>query len=401
MKHRTTPIPETITPVPGYPSTLTLFKIPASSYWQVRAFVAATMVKRSTKQSAMGPATVFAKDFYNELLLKASQGKPLTEGSDFEATAKALLKEDQSRVRRGECKQSVVDDAKYLLEKDMYTFFKNDRCKGINYVRINEYLDSLKSRNLSGQTLKQHLNVLHKILKHATKLQTITQMPTFPTIQIKDNPRDWFNEEQYAKLLKTINKAITDCVKVRFLPITEHLRDLTNFTLATFLRPQDIKVLRNKDITAVRKPTHQYLRIMARGKVDPGVMTSLESAVTIYERLQGEPEDFVFFPQYPNRDYAMATMSRQFKYVLEKAGLKTGDNGKERTLYSLRHTAIMNQLLAGMSSAKVGAHSRTSSVMIDRFYGSHLKAEMSVHELHQGNSGSDTHVDIEELDIWK
>lgn len=105
----------------------------------------------------------------------------------------------------------------------------------------------------------------------------------------------------------------------------------------------------------------------------------------------------MFFPQYTNRDYAMATMSRQFRYVLEKAGLKAGDNGKDRTLYSLRHTAIMNQLLNGMSSAKVAAHCRISSVMIDRFHGSHLKAEMSVQDLHQKDLPSTSSLD----DFWE
>ena len=35
-RSRTVPIPESITPVPGYPRKLVVFRITASKYWQVR-----------------------------------------------------------------------------------------------------------------------------------------------------------------------------------------------------------------------------------------------------------------------------------------------------------------------------------------------------------------------------
>jgi hypothetical protein len=76
--------------------------MPASSFWQIRAYVGNTLVRRSTKTDVRSKAIVFAKDFFNELLLKRAQGHSLTEGSDFESTASALLEEDQRRVDRGE-----------------------------------------------------------------------------------------------------------------------------------------------------------------------------------------------------------------------------------------------------------------------------------------------------------
>ena len=37
-RHRSVPIKETITRIPGYPSKLVIFKIPAASYWWVRYY---------------------------------------------------------------------------------------------------------------------------------------------------------------------------------------------------------------------------------------------------------------------------------------------------------------------------------------------------------------------------
>jgi integrase len=384
MQHRANPMPETIETVPGYPSNLKLFRIPASSYWQVRAFLGGRIVKKSSKTKNKAEAIKVAKAFYNGLLLKQSQNQPLTDSPTFERVALALLQEDQGRVDRGERSKSLVSDAKYIFNKDLVPFFRRDHVKNITYQRISEYVEYLKKRSVGSNTIKNHFIYLRKLLKHAHKMEMIDKLPIFPTISTQDNPREWFNDEQYEALQRAIRKAIQDKVVVRYVPITEELRDLTNFMMNTFLRPQDIKLLQNKHITVAKKADRSYLRIMAKGKTVPAPVISTQAAVTIYERIKREPEDFVFFPQMKNRDYAMSTMSKQFKYVLEKAKLKKGDDGQERTLYSLRHTCIMNQLLHGKwPLLTLARNCRTSPEMINRFYGSHLEAEMNVSQLHQ------------------
>jgi integrase len=396
MASRVNPLPDTIESIPGFPSTLKIYKIPASRFWQMRAWMDKRFICRSTKSEVHSEAVNKAKRFYNELLLKASQNQPLTQASTFKKAADALLEEDRGRVARGERKQSVVDDCVYILEKDLLPYFQNIHVKDVSYKRITEYVETLKKRNLSSQTIKNHFMHLRKILKQAWKLEMITAMPIFPTISVSDNPREWFNEEQYETLQKTIRKAIRDNVVIRLAnrrllpPITEELLDLSNFMVNSFLRPQDIKILQNKHISVIKKPDRIYLRIMAKGKTAPAPVISTQAAVTIYQRIKGDPEEYVFFPGM-NRDHAQSTMARQFKYVLEQANLKKGDDGQERTLYSLRHTCIMNQLLSGkwpiMTLAK---NCRTSVEMIQRFYGSHLEAEMNVAGMaQQVESGAD------------
>jgi hypothetical protein len=73
----TDPIPETLSSVRGYPNTLQIYMVPASSYWQVRAYVGKTLVRRSTKTDVRSKAIVIAKDFVNELLIKRAQGQSL------------------------------------------------------------------------------------------------------------------------------------------------------------------------------------------------------------------------------------------------------------------------------------------------------------------------------------
>ena len=62
--------------------------------------------------------------------------------------------------------------------------------------------------------------------------------------------------------------------------------------------------------------------------------------------------------------------------------LTVSKSGESRTLYSLRHTAIMFRLLQGdkVDLLTLARNARTSVEMIDRFYAKHLTAEMNVQQ---------------------
>jgi hypothetical protein len=148
---RNNPIPETVEHVPGYPTSLIIYKAPFSRFYQTRVYLT-KLVKRSTKTEVRSRAIDFAKTFYKELLLKSAQGLPLTESkANFEEIAQAVIEEDKGRVARGECRQSVVDDFEYMYEADLRSFFERDNVKSINSKRIDEYVAHLQKRGVSSQ----------------------------------------------------------------------------------------------------------------------------------------------------------------------------------------------------------------------------------------------------------
>jgi hypothetical protein len=65
---------------------------------------------------------------------------------------------------------------------------------------------------------------------------------------------------------------------------------------------------------------------------------------------------------------------------MKYAGMKETASGKNRTIYSLRHTAIMLRLIKGdnIDLLTLARNARTSVEMIDRFYARHLTAEMNL-----------------------
>ena len=167
------------------------------------------------------------------------------------------------------------------------------------------------------------------------------------------------------------------------------------FMVNSFLRPSDVKTLKHRNIEIV-KGEHSYLRISTdTSKTVNRPVVSMEVAVSIYQDLVNEhkkhtkmvdKEDYVFFPEIANekdRWKAMDCMGRQFDYILQTAKLKKSPTGEERTLYSLRHTAIMFRLMMGdkIDLLTLARNARTSVEMIERFYARHLNAEMNIDKI--------------------
>ena len=84
----------------------------------------------------------------------------------------------------------------------------------------------------------------------------------------------------------------------------------------------------------------------------------------------------------------MRNISRQFDQLIRLANLKEAAGGESRTLYSLRHTCIMNRLIKGdnISLITLARSARTSVEMIDRFYAKYLTAEMNIEQLQSNRS---------------
>lgn len=397
MVTRSNPIPETLERIPGY-GTLCIYMTPSSSVYQMRCHLGSKLIKRTTKTKQRGIAITTAKQFYKDCLVKQANNEPLTEGNTFKIAADGVLNEDRARVERGERKASLVRDGEYIVGH-LKDFFGHDHVKNIDFKRISAYIEHLRKvgkKQPSSATVKNHLIFLSKVLKHATKLNLMDKMPIFPTVSRVDNPREWFDKEQYKLLLKTCTECEghTPPGKKVHHPITKELRMVSAFLVNSFLRPPDLKNLRNRDVAVIKDNGTKYLRIVAKSKVRRSPVVTMPVAVDIYDRLTefnralgfGKPEDFVFFPALSNdRGYMFQTMRLQFNHVLEKAALKMSDDGQPRTLYSLRHTAIMFSLMDGseLDLFTLALNCRTSVDMIQRFYGKHLQAEMNIAKLHK------------------
>jgi len=224
-----------------------------------------------------------------------------------------------------------------------------------------------------------------------------------PRVRLTDEPRGYFNPTEYTKLWQTAKRLAGSTLPIyrdndmkdgkpkegakpyRTVKITKDCFNLIMFMRHTYIRPTDIKVIKHKHVVKRTKADIEFLELRHPAtKRHHRIMTSTEYAASHYADIckereavgYGKPDDYVFSPQYENRDYALKELTRQFEIVLKDAGLKQDANGKNRTLYSLRHTAIVKGMRDGISPDTLALNARTSLDMIDRFYGSHVQSAL-------------------------
>lgn len=64
-RHRSLPIPETMTHVPDYPAKLRIYKIAASPFWQMRCYFKGKTYTKTTQTTSKRTAFVKARDFFH------------------------------------------------------------------------------------------------------------------------------------------------------------------------------------------------------------------------------------------------------------------------------------------------------------------------------------------------
>lgn len=416
-RHRTGPIPETLTQVNGYPKKLKIYRLEASPYWWVRTFHNGKIYRRSTKTDVKRDAMSIARAFFDEVV----SGRVLTEPkkkdkATFAKVADAFLKAKKAQVARNALTDLTYRIMEYRLKKAILPALGSRDITTIHYDDLEHLLQDLSHQKLTGTTISSYMKTARSVFVHAYKRRDIPSVPHFPQVDASHEPRGSFTNWEYRKLWSRARSLIgkrfeyrklrdTDgnemqgqyfaegaCKEgrlVRKITITRELCELIVFSTNSYTRPTDIKNLKHKHVTIVRGD-RTYLRMKpppTKGHKQPFV--TMTQAVEVYERLTQHnrslgrntgPEDYVFFPDYENRDYALKQLMRQFAVLMWNLNMGRGPNDEERTMYSLRHTCFMFRLMYGdnidlMTLAKNG---RTSVEMIQNHYASQLTGEDNI-----------------------
>jgi hypothetical protein len=104
---------------------------------------------------------------------------------------------------------------KQKLEKDILPSFSGMNVKDVTYKHLNAYIAKLSARQLKASTIKNYLNVIHKILFLAQRGNLVGQIPAFPKVKRLDSSRGWFNQKEYQLLRSTTKKLLSEKTSVR------------------------------------------------------------------------------------------------------------------------------------------------------------------------------------------
>ncbi len=407
-KFRTTPIADTITHVKSLPKSAILYKCAASSYWQFRVFIDGAQRKRSTKKTDLAEAQREAKLIFADMLQRMHGNDngtlKLSSKRTLSAVAASLWEKQDAMIEQGELNKQKNKNERYVFEKHIRPFFKDTELKDINADTLERFKLHLARQKLAKSTQKGYFVLLSKLLKEAVKKQYIHAAPIPPRVRMDDEPRGYFTPTEYTQLWKRALKLKGETISVykdsdyvdgklkdnakpyRKITITHECYELIMFMRNTYLRPTDVKVLKHKHVVPVIKDGIPFIELHHPAtKRHYGVMTSTEYATEHYEKILearkadgvGNPDDYIFMPKRSNRDYALKELTRQFDVVLRSLGFKEDEQGKSRTLYSLRHTAIVQGIHHGISEQTLAINARTSLQMINKFYGSHVKGVLN------------------------
>ena len=419
QRHRTEPLPGSLTAVAGYPKKLKLYKLEASPYWWIRTFHNGKIYRKSTRTEVKRDAIAFAKGFYDAVV----SGRALTPQRErdvvtFAKVAEAMMKSKLAQVARNDLTDMTYKIMDYRLKKVILPALGKREIASIHFEDLEQLLDELSHQQLSGSTINGYMKTAKSVFSYAFKRREIPSIPHFPSVDADHQPRGYFTKPEYRRMCDRAEELIgrrfeyrklkdkngeelpgqyfaegaCECRLIRKTTITQELLDLIIFATNSYVRPTDIKNLQHKHVTIVREE-HTYLRLNppeTKGHAEPFV--TMEKAVEIYERLTEHnkklerpigPEAYVFFPNYETRDYALKELERQFAVLMWDLNYGKGPNGEPRTIYSLRHTCFMFRLMYGekIDHVTLARNGRTSPEMIDRHYASHLRGEDNIEML--------------------
>ena len=396
--HRSTPLPDSFVTIRSYPTTLKLYKTGSSKVYWMRFFYKNKLFRKSSQTENLSIARDKLVLFYNQILENRDVEKT-SEKSRYSFThiATEFFHYQQNLIGRKERNERINSNEKSLINVHIAPYFNQKSIKTITRFDLEELFSHLSvSSKLKTTSIKKVQNLIKKLFKYAYENNIIDKLPYFPTVTTIDTPRPTFTLAQYKTLIKTSDSMIKKKIVIRGHQYSEDMTYLIQFMMNTFIRPTDLKYLKHRNIVVEKifddAQKRDCLAIYyEHGKTKTRRITySLESAVGIYQKLVNfykdnnediKSDDYVFFPNIKNRDFALRTIQRLFNELLNNTKLKKSNLNENHSLYSLRHTSISLRIYDGVDINTIARNANTSVDMINRFYASHILNKMSAKEI--------------------
>jgi integrase len=360
---------------------------------RVRNVTTGKYIVRSTKATGKLAAHRAAEEIASELLSTNAVAVP--KSRTFETYAERFLAEQEQLVSKGIRSAKLQQQDRYLIFQKQWGLVAFFGRRDIATITTRDIVDYHKwaGRNredmLSWSTVNNRTSCLRKILRVALNDNLILAIPTTPKVPKKSTPRPFLQfhplvdkeKDEYKALLDAAKSLARDGVQVRGTTVTTDLYDFILFVMHTFVRPTEREVygLRFRDCVILQNPSRLSLKV--QGKTGFRQVDTLEAAVSVYKRLArrdrfNAPNDYLFLPEYPNRETAKRVMGRWFDRALTEAQKRFKFSGDQKhTPYSLRHTAICMRLVLSKFETNIFTLARaagTSVDMIENFYAKYL-----------------------------
>ena len=380
----------------------TLFKRPLSPCWHVRYKVHGKWERSTTKCDELADAKQRAAELVSEAWFKERHGMPVI-NKRFKSVAKLAIRrmEDLEKAGRG---KSTYKTYIQVINNYLIPSLGNHNVDRIDNAALakfeKERFEALK-RVPSASVINNHNSALNRVFDEAIERGYMTkfQLPLLRNDGVKTERRPDFRVEDYAPLYKGMRKWVREARQGNETVLRNLLRSYVLVLANTGIRAGTEGMnLRWQHIEFFEQDGRRYLMLHVRGKTGQREVIARHNTVRYLDRLrklkpdwaEGTFEDFLKkrLPDYVFRvdDKDMTTaFGRMFARLLKKIDLLHDTrNGKQRTMYSLRHYyATMALTYKRMTVYTLAKHLGTSVAMIEQHYG-HVELRKIAHEIAGG-----------------
>ena len=373
---------------------LWLYKQQGSPNWYARVTYGRVTKAKSTGTTDLKLANERAEAFFYRRLTECSRGESAATDPRQHHRRFDRLVDDFLDIKRADLSDYEWRNLRNLLTSSNgpASYFHGKDVGDITTDGLRTYLRYAETHSrkgkLSGFTLNRHLSAVSGVLRLGKERQLIATVPEMPRVKTKDAPRSYFTQSEYRRLCSTAHSLAQRAQKAndaRSAAEWDEIGDLVAFLLNTFLRPSEWTHLRQRDVAVTRSEPTPHLNIALKGgKTGARPVVTMPAAVRVYDRMVARngsnPEAYLFFRQYLNRETATEKAGRLFRQLLDETGLRIDPFGRARSLYCLRHSALMLRLLKsdGLDLLTLAKAAGTSVAMLERFYLSHHAPAMKL-----------------------
>ena len=367
---------------------LRLDKRAGSDNWYARLTLpSGKRLIKTTKTDDLEAAKEVALRLYYEVDARIQNKLPATTRK-FKDVARHAIHRMEAELEQGVGKQAYKDYIQ-VLNKWLIPYFGNTDIAKLDLAAVTAF-DAWRTEQNgkvpAQSTINNHNAALNRVLDEAELNGWIVKSlrPTLLNKGVKTESRGSFTVEEYRTIYTALRSYHKQTTNEKSAATRETLRNYVLFLANTGVRHgTEALGLCWRNIEWYERDSERYLAINVDGKTNKRTAIARDRVVDflwrqaqLNSRISVADFDALIAakldePVFTTRLGAVATvpnLNRAFNALLDELDLKTGADGRTRTLYSWRHFYATQDLERGVSTHALSRQLGNSTEMIDRHY---------------------------------
>ena len=356
---------------------------------------------KSTRTKDLAEAKEAALELYYETQARIKNKLPATTRK-FKDVAEYAIKRMDDELAQGAGRQAYKD-YKQAINRWLIPFFGSTDINKVDLAALKNF-DAWRKEQMNKtpaqSTINNHNAALNRILDEAELNGWLTKSmrPTLLNKGVKTQSRGSFTAEEYRTIYTALRSYHKATANPKAVATRETLRNYVLFLANTGIRHgTEALNLRWRNIEWHTKDGEKYLAISVDGKTNKRTAIARDRVRDFLFRqsklnprlniddfdalIDAKSDEFVFTTRLGEQT-TIHNLNANFNSLLAELDLKTGADGRERTLYSWRHFYATQDLERGVSTHALSKQLGNSTAMLDKHYSKY--SPLINAELHSG-----------------